>query len=82
MIQEGRNDELERELAALKRLFDQELSAAEAEMDAVENEHVAKMTKTLSDEHTSSLKEKQRQLLKQATEGCPASEQVLDLIEW
>lgn len=76
MIQEGRNDELERELAALKRLFEQEMAAAEAEMDAVENEHSAKMTKTLSDEHTSSLKEKQRHLLKQATDSCPASEKV------
>lgn len=45
-------------------MFDQEMAAAEAEMDAEENEHALKLSKHLSDEHTTGLKEKQRGLLK------------------
>lgn len=45
-------------------MFDQEMAAAEAEMDAEENEHVLKLSKHLSDDHTTGLKEKQRSLLK------------------
>lgn len=76
MIQEGRNDELERELESLKRLFEQEKAAAEAEMDAEENEHLQKMTKTLSEEHTQGLKEKQRDILKAIKDQCPEAEQI------
>ena len=63
-------------MAALQRMFDQEMSAAQAEMDAEENEHVLKLSKTLSDDHTIGLKEKQRALLKLIGDGCPATEQV------
>ena len=76
VIQEGRNDDLERELASLKLLFEQESAAAEAEMDAEENEHLQKITKTLSDDHTQGLKEKQRDILKAIKDQCPEAEQV------
>ena len=76
MIQEGRNDELERELESLKRLFEQERAGAEAEIDAEENEHLQKITKTLSDEHTQGLKEKQRDILKAIKDQCPEAEHV------
>lgn len=76
LIEEGHTDDLERELAALQRMFEQEMAAAEAEMDAEENEHMLKLRKNLSDEHTTGLKEKQRNLLKLAGDNCPASEQV------
>ena len=76
IIEEGRTDELERELEALKLLFDLEKAAAEAEMDAEENEHVHKLTKTINEDHTSALKEKQREMMKDIRDGCPASEQV------
>lgn len=52
------------------------MAAAEAEMDAEENEHILKLSKNLSDEHTTGLKEKQRALLKLVGDGCPATEQV------
>ena len=76
MIQDGRNDELERELESLKRLFEQEMAGAEAEMDAEENEHLQKITKTLSDEHTQGLKAKQRDIMKSIADQCPEAEQV------
>ncbi|KAH3741464.1 hypothetical protein DPMN_048189, partial [Dreissena polymorpha] len=76
LIEEGHTEDLERELAALQRLFDQQMAAAEAEMDAEQNEHINKLTKTLSNEHTTGLREKQRALLKLASDNCPPSEQV------
>ncbi|WAR00886.1 hypothetical protein MAR_025258, partial [Mya arenaria] len=76
LIEDGHHDNLEREMAALQRLFDQEMAAAEAEMDAEEAEHINKLSKTVSDEHTTGLREKQRDLLKGVSDGCPASEQV------
>ena len=76
MIQDGRNDELERELESLKRLCEQEMAGAEAEMDAEENEHLQKITKTLSDEHTQGLKAKQRDIMKRIADQCPEAEQV------
>jgi len=76
LIESGHVEDLERELAALQRLFDQERAAAEADMDAEESEHVSKIAKTLSGEHTDGLRDKQRDLLKIASDACPASEQV------
>jgi C1A family cysteine protease len=76
LIQDGHNDELEKELEILKQLFEQQMSAAEAEMDAEENEHKHKLTKNLNDEHTAGLRETQRQIMKVASDNCPASEQV------
>jgi len=76
LIESGHVEDLERELAALQRLFDQERAAAEADMDAEESEHVSKIAKTLSGEHTDGLRDKQRELLKIASDACPASEQV------
>lgn len=76
LIQEGRNEDLEKQLEILKQLFEQEMAAAEAEMDAEENEHKHKLTKNLNEEHMSKLREQQRQILKIATDSCPQSEQI------
>jgi hypothetical protein len=40
MIESGNTDELERELEYLKKLHHQEMQAAEADLDADENEHL------------------------------------------
>lgn len=67
MIEGGNTEDLERELEYLKRLHQQELEALEAEMNAEENEHSQRITKTIDDDHTSNAKQKHRDILKEVS---------------
>lgn len=64
MIESGNTDDLERELEYLKKLHQQEMEAAEADMNAEENEHLKTISKSIDDEHTGALKQKHRDVLK------------------
>jgi len=64
MIESGNTDELERELEYLKKLHQQEMQAAEADLDADENEHLRTISKSVDDEHTGAVKQNHRDVLK------------------
>ena len=64
MIESGNTDDLERELEYLKKLHKQEMEAAEAEINAEENEHLRTISKAVDDEHNSTIKQKHRDVLK------------------
>lgn len=64
LIESGNTDGLEQELEYLKKLHQQELEAAEAELNAEENEHLKTISKNVDDEHTGALKQKHRDVVK------------------